>query len=139
MSQLEFIKECKNLALMYGYSHYPYTIYEDTDERFIFWLQFEGKTPSLLRVERLHDKKRVPYVKIEYTSVLYNYSPKGNVSITSKDHTDIFYTEEKLDKFKWDVFEKWLKTQAGVHNLFVESLKEKKIKKRIKQMEKDFK
>jgi hypothetical protein len=63
------------------------------------------------------------------------YSPSGNNSVTSKH----FNQEVKIDKFKEDVFEKWLVSQVNSANNFLMCEKKKVVERNIKKMEKDFK
>ena len=100
----------------------------------IFTLSFSCVKPSII-VDISYDEYNKDVLVIDYNSVLFFYSPSGNNSVTSKSYTQ----EVKIDKFKNDVFEKWLDSQISIKNNFLMCEKKRTIEKEIKKIDKDFK
>lgn len=135
MTSSEFLDKCDTLATENGFNLSKGETYKIKDYNVITYkIEFENKSPSIFRIryDGIH-----PCITLSYDSVMYNYAPTGNISITTKHYSHII-TNNNLDKFKWDVLEKWFKNQNGVKRLYIEGMKKKIIEKRIKKMEKDF-
>ena len=135
MTSTEFLDKCNTLAIENGFTFISALSHSTSVGKVnSYRIEFENKSPSVFEVILNTSDNDIT---IYYDSVLYNYAPTGNISITTKHYSNIIKTN-KLDKFKWDVLEKWLKNQNGVKLLFIEDMKKKVIEERMKKMEKDF-
>lgn len=136
----EFVEEKKLLLMQNSFTHEEIWRKNDwlrsSNETLhhIFTLNFSCVKPSII-VDISHDEYNKDVLVINYNSILFFYSPSGNNSITSKNYTQ----EIKIDKFKNDIFEKWLNSQISIKNNFLMCEKKKTIEKEIKKINKDFK
>ena len=82
-----------------------------------------------------YDPKSKKKLYVNFNSVLYYIAPTGVDSFTSKDHC-LAYSD--CDKFKWDNFERWLNCQSETISTARRLSKEKKEKKKLRELKKDF-
>lgn len=139
MTFIEFIENKKTLLSQYPFKCEEFLCKNDYRKstkmtpHYNFTYEFyEGKPPIIVEFSYVQDKPDVLWVY--YNSILSLFSPSGNNSVTSKHYIQ----EVKIDKFKHDVFEKWLVSQINSANNFLMCEKKKVVERNIKKMEKDF-
>ena len=96
--------------------------------------ELPGKPDAFVNYNYSPKSKKKLYVN--FNSVLYYIAPTGMDSFTSKDHSLAY---KDCDQFKWDNFERWLNCQSETISTARRLSKEKKEKKKHKELNKDFK
>ena len=137
MTNEEFEIEFVKMVSKYGYSLMP----ENQNE---YWCkghkiyinrsELPGKPDSTVWC-CFYKSSGKDVIGINYNSVLYFVAPSGNDSFTSKDYYQVV---KGPDKFKWDIFERWLKDQSETIARAKKLSKARKEKIKMKNMEKDF-
>ena len=140
MNFIEFIENKKTLLAQYSFQYEEFLGKNDylrskkMTPHYRFTYEFSEAKPAIV-VEFSYVPDKPDVLWVYYNSILSLYSPSGNNSVTSKHFTQ----EVKIDKFKEDVFEKWLVSQVNSANNFLMCEKKKVVERNIKKMEKDFK
>ena len=96
--------------------------------------ELPGKPDAFVNYNYSPKSKKKLYVN--FNSVLYYIAPTGMDSFTSKDHSLAY---KDCDQFKWDNFERWLNCQSETISTARRLSKEKKEKKKLENIKKDFK
>lgn len=132
--ELKFIK----MVSKYGYSLRP-------DEENPYWAkgqkvyanrsELQGKPDSTVMFCFYTIDGKL-FLGVSYNSVIYFVSPSGNDSFTSKDYHQV--VKGGPDKFKWDIFERWLKDQSETLSRAKKLSKARKEKIKMKELNKDF-
>lgn len=132
--ELEFIK----MVSKYGYSLRPdeeNSYWEKGKKIYINRSELPGKPDSTVMFN-FYTSAGKPVLGVAYNSVLYFVAPSGNDSFTSKDYYQV--VKGGPDKFKWDIFERWLKDQSETIARAKKLSKVRKEKIKMKELNKDF-
>lgn len=130
----EFELKFAELVAKYGFvkETWHYCLGPDKDY-YVNRTELPGKPDAIVSYHYNQNSKNKLYV--DFISVLYYISPTGMDSFTSKDHC---LNYKDCDQFKWDIFERWLNYQSETISTARRLSKEKKEKKKLEELKKDF-
>ena len=147
MTKTDFLQQMDLLCTKYGYRLLePATNYYDWNYGktvYIFETKLAGKPDSIVSFKEFEiytlGKNIGTYdFEVSYNSVSSFYSPMGTYNFISKEAKKQYHGEKGLDKFNWEIFEKWLDSQSQIINLSLKLYKEKELKKKLKKIGSDF-
>ena len=130
----EFELKFAELVAKYGFVKDTWHYYWKPDkDYYVNRTELPGKPDAFVSYEYNPNSDKKLYV--DFNSVLYYIAPTGVDSFTSKDHKLVY---KDCDKFKWDNFERWLNCQSETISTARRLSKEKKEKKKLRELKKDF-
>ena len=131
----EFELKFSEIAYKYGFVKETWTgcSWKKPEDVYCNRTELPGKPDSFVNYN--YDPKSKKKLYVNFTSVLYYIAPTGVDSFTSKNHCLAY---KDCDQFKWDNFERWLNCQSETISTARRLSKEKKEKKKLKELNKDF-
>ena len=135
MNLEEFIQKTMEILKKHDF-HSTTSFYQDKDKYYLFSdVRAPGYASTFAHVY-FSGLKKDKHIKIDYNSAYHIYTPSGKHIFKNQCYEN---TISSPDMFDFNDFNNWCEDQHQLALLYTVSIKEEKLNKKLKQINKDFK